>query len=376
MLPLISLTLGLSFLSGLNLYLATFLTSLGVHQGWIEPALHPAVAALGHPAVMVVSLFFFLTEFVMDKIPWVDSLWDGVHTIIRPIGAVILSLVLLDGAGLTSEGGTALIAALGGIIALSTHLTKTGVRLLLNASPEPFTNILASLAEDVAVASLVLLLLHAPVTGFGACLALLAGTWIVLPRLLRVVKTTLYLTWKKFSAAKSPTCEPQKILPAHLTAAQENQLRDLLKSGEAPVTPTAAWTVPCVTGKIRQMPSLRANRFGTLVSPADHPGTLAFLYQGWFRPGSVRLSLVGCTIRQETSMLSENLVIHHPEEGLQLVFRFIRSEAGLVSTLVSDLRRRLGLEAPALLASTQRSLPVPLLEPATQVWTAPQSWRH
>ena len=372
MLPLISLTLGISFLSGLNLYLVTFLTSLAVQQGWIDSALHPAVAALGHPAVLVLSLGFFLTEFIIDKIPWVDSLWDSVHTVVRPVGAGMLSFIILRDAGLTSDSTTAILAGLGGVIALSTHLTKSAVRLLLNASPEPFSNILASLAEDITVACLLLLLFKAPVTGFAACLVLLAGTWMVLPHLLRILKTSLWLMWKKFTAVRSAPLPPDGVLPNALTIRQEKQLYDLLETEASGVAPAAAWAVPCITGKIRQFPSLRAHRFGTLVLPAQHPGTLAFLQRGWLRHDAVSLSLAGCTVRHETTILSENLVIHHAVDGPQVVFRFIRGEALLVADLVADLRCRLGLEAPAIGSTSNQSLP----SRATTVWTAPPGLRH
>ena len=366
MLPFVCFTFGLAFLCGLNLYLAAFLTSLAVQHGWVDAALHPALAALGHPAVSVVALLLFLTEFVLDKIPWVNSLWDAIHTLVRPAGAMVLSWVVFSGMGLSVGGSMVLLIALSGLIALSTHLTKSGVRLLINASPEPFTNILASLAADIVVVSLLLLLINAPVTGAAACLALLAGTWIALPRLLRLVRTSLYFLVKKLVG--SPTTE-QTTLPVALSWAHGEQLRNLLP--ESGGGASAVWAVPCVSGNCREVPGLRPNHRGTLVAPSGHPGTLFFFYRGWFRRYAVPLSLAGCTVRQETTFLSENLVIDHAADGQQAVFRFTRAEALLTAGLVGKMRSSLGLDAPSGLASPA----MPAVEQATEIWKLPDSLR-
>lgn len=374
MLPLISLTLGLALLCGLNLYLVVFLSSLAVPLGWVDPSLQPLLAGLGHPAITVVALLLFLVEFVFDKIPFADSLSDAVHTVIRPFGAVALSLVLMRGMDLPGPVGAMLLAALAGVIALATHLTKSGIRLLINASPEPFSNILASLAEDLAVALLFLLLIHAPVTGLALSLALLAGTWILLPRLLRAVRTTLFLVWKKITASGNSRLAAGTPLPAALGVEQEMACRRVLETGG---DPAPAWAVRCVTGKIQQSPGLRANLFGTLVAPADHPGSLIFLFRSGFRWRAVRLSLAGCTVRQESTRLSQNLVIHRAADGCHVGFRFPCAEAAVVDQLVPDLRRRLGLEAPSLLPGVGVASPPPLPpERATEVGTPPPSLQH
>jgi len=222
MLHLLSFTGGLAFLCGLNLYLATFLAGLAVRQGWVESSLHPALAVLGHPALMTIAAVLFVIEFFADKIPWFDSLWDAVHTLIRPLGAVGLSLAISQAASFDATV-TTLVAVTAGGIALCTHLTKSGVRLLINASPEPVTNVLASLAEDVSVVLLLFLLVSAPVTGFAVCLALLAATWIALPRIFRLVKTSLFLLWKKLFG-KVPAGSHSGKLPDALTVAQETLL--------------------------------------------------------------------------------------------------------------------------------------------------------
>jgi hypothetical protein len=340
MLPLLSLTWGLAFLSGLNLYLATALASIAVRSGWVDASLHPALEFLGHPALLTVALVMFVVEFFTDKIPWVDSLWDLAHTAIRPLGAAAVTWGIAGAAGL--ENPTALgVTAVAGFVALCTHLTKSGVRLLINASPEPVTNILASLAEDIAVLLLMLLLINAPVTGFAACLVLLAVTWITLPRLFRLVRTSVYLMWKKVFGS-APTWLHTGRLPASLTSRQET----LLTETAGPDATPAAWTLGCAAGKSHGLPSHKPNRFGTLIAPAHHPGTLVFIRQGWFGGQGVRFSLAGASVRRESTFLSENLVIHRADDGFQATFRFTRAEGPLVARLVADLQSRLGLAAP------------------------------
>ncbi len=347
MLHLLCLTFGLAFLGGLNLYLTTFLTSVAVSQGWVNLSGFPAFAVLGHPAIMIVALILLVVEFILDKIPWVDSFWDAIHTLIRPAGALALSLAVASAAGLgTAASVTVALVAVG--LALSSHLTKSGLRLIINASPEPFTNILASLVEDAAVLLLALLLFKAPATGFTVCLALLAGTWMALPRLGRLVKTSLYLLWKKFSGGSAWRGVHAGDLPAALTVAQETQLRTL----PGLEMETASWAVPCASGRSDGLPGHRANRFGTLISPAGQPGVLVFLAQGWFRPHAVRISLAGATVRQESSFLSENLVLHRADDGLHLVFRFPCAEAPMVARLAAGLQAGLGHRAPQPVPAT------------------------
>ncbi len=133
-----------------------------------------------------------------------------------------------------------------------------------------------------------------------------------------------------------------------------------------------AWSTACVTGKIRGEDGLRGNLFGTLLSPAAHPGTLVFLTKGWFRRRAVRLSLAGCQVRAESSRLSADLVVFRPEDGRQLVFRFTRAEAPVVARLSQDLNARLGLAGPARAPTGQ----LPPAEAATEVWTIPGSLRN
>jgi len=111
-----------------------------------------------------VALVLYVVEFVADKIPWVDSAWDAVHTLIRPVGGAFIAVASLGEATPMTEG---LMALLGGAVAAGAHLTKAGTRAVVNTSPEPVSNWALSLAEDVFVVGLGILTLSYPVAAFG-----------------------------------------------------------------------------------------------------------------------------------------------------------------------------------------------------------------
>ena len=142
-LPEIAVAAALAWGSGLRLYAVLFLVGLAGWLGWIELPIH--LRLLAHPLVLGASGFMTFVEFFADKVPWLDSVWDAVHSFIRiPAGAALAAAVFAD------SGGAVMLAAaiLGGGVAAGTHLAKAGGRAVINTSPEPFTNWSASLLED------------------------------------------------------------------------------------------------------------------------------------------------------------------------------------------------------------------------------------
>jgi hypothetical protein len=133
-----------AFASGLNVYATVAVLGLSAHYGLV--ALPDQFRALDHPVVIGAALVMYLVEFVADKIPWLDSVWDAVHTVIRPLGGAFVAVSALGDA---SPAAGALAALLGGTVAMTSHLTKAGTRAAANASPEPFTNWILSFAEDI-----------------------------------------------------------------------------------------------------------------------------------------------------------------------------------------------------------------------------------
>jgi hypothetical protein len=143
---LLALAAGLGWASGLRLYTTLFVIGLAGKLGWV--ILPGGLRLLEHPWVLGAAAVMLLLEFFADKIPLLDSVWDTVHTFVRiPAGAALAAMVF-GGQGL--EWQTAM-AMLGGTLAAGTHFTKAGTRAMINASPEPFTNIAASFGEDVVV---------------------------------------------------------------------------------------------------------------------------------------------------------------------------------------------------------------------------------
>lgn len=184
---IVALAAALGWASGIRLYLVLFLVGLADRMGWV--AMPEGLHVLSHPLVLSASGLMLVIEFLTDKIPWVDSIWDAVHTFVRiPAGALLTAAAFgaLDSHG--GAAGTLAAAIVGGSLAAGAHLTKSGARALVNTSPEPFSNIGVSLGEDLLVpGGLALALLH-PYVFFGL-LALLIGIalWL-LPRAGRLVR--------------------------------------------------------------------------------------------------------------------------------------------------------------------------------------------
>lgn len=176
--------LGLSVVSGVNLYLAVLVAGLGHRLGWF-PGLPPELAVLGHPALLALAGLLFLLEFLADKVPFVTPIWDGVHTVIRPLGGALLAVGAVGQAPPLLQ---ALALVAGGSIALGTHGTKMGARLLLHAHPEPASHSAVSLAEDLGVVALVVLAFRHPAVAVPVLLALLAALAWLLPKVLRALR--------------------------------------------------------------------------------------------------------------------------------------------------------------------------------------------
>ena len=140
----LSLALGAGFSSGLNLY-ATVAT-LGLLQRFGIVHLPASLQVLAHPWVIGIAAGLYLIEFFADKVPYFDTIWDFIHTFIRPPAAALLAYAAAGGAGAEWHWGAALLA---GSVALTSHGTKASARAAVNTSPEPFSNWTLSLGEDV-----------------------------------------------------------------------------------------------------------------------------------------------------------------------------------------------------------------------------------
>ena len=150
----IGILAGSGWASGINLYLVTLLLGFASRLGWGDV---PEVFA--RIDVMIVAGILFVVEFFVDKVPYLDNVWDSIHTFIRPIGAAAIGVVI---AGDATSIGAALGAIVAGLLAINAHGAKATTRLAVNTSPEPVSNVSLSIFEDLSVAGLLALALAFP----------------------------------------------------------------------------------------------------------------------------------------------------------------------------------------------------------------------
>ena len=175
--------------SGVNAYLVVLM--LGLLGRFTDLADVPD--ALTRTDVLVVAGALFAMEFVADKIPYIDSTWDAISTAIRPTAGVVIAL-LLSGDATTLE--QAIYAAVGGGTALASHAVKGGLRAAINTSPEPVTNVTASVTEDITVAGVVLLAVYHPWWALGITATLLVLGSILVFLVMRRVRRGLH-RWRE-----------------------------------------------------------------------------------------------------------------------------------------------------------------------------------
>lgn len=182
LLEILGIAGSVTLLAGWRLYLCVLATGFAMRMGVLPLPEHlETLRVLANPWVMGVAGFAALVEFFADKVAWLDSLWDTVHTVIRPFGGALLALAVID----PGDPATQAIAfILGGGASLLAHGGKAGARAVVNASPEPFSNIVVSTGEDIATAGLLYLAYAYPVAAAGVALVLLAlaVTLLVLAR--------------------------------------------------------------------------------------------------------------------------------------------------------------------------------------------------
>lgn len=176
-------TLGFSFAAGVNLYATIAILGLAARYGWVD--LPAQFQAFNNPFIIGTALVLYLVEFFADKIPYVDSLWDIVHTAIRPLGGALIAVATLGDA---SPGVEGLVALLGGTVAAGSHLTKTSTRAIANTSPEPASNWALSFGEDVFVVGLGYLALAHPIAALIVAVVLLVLIAIFAAVIVRTVR--------------------------------------------------------------------------------------------------------------------------------------------------------------------------------------------
>jgi|SRR5687767_3986154 len=259
-----------SFAAGLNLYLTVALIGISSRLGWI-PTLPPELSGLENAVLLATAIILYIVEFVVDKIPHVDSVWDALHTVIRPVGAGLLAFLALDTAPLHFQMAAAVFAAL---VALAAHGSKAGLRLRLNTSPSRVRTTVISTLEDVCAAALAVVALRYPVAALGVGAASLALVALLGPGSWRA----LFLAVSAFTARiraffGSAGWHPMTELP--------QQLQDLVEP-----LPLGRGEPRAFRAALKGVPGVGAYRCGWLVLSYDRA---CFLYQSVFGGRSLPL---------------------------------------------------------------------------------------
>lgn len=281
-------TLGLSFVAGIRLYATVLALGLAIRLNWLHlGANQEALRTLAHPAVLAAAAIAYLAEFFLDKTPWVDSVWDSFHTFIRPIGAAMLAAAAL---GPIDPALKLVLIILCGGVAFASHSSKAATRFVVNHSPEPFSNVAISLAED-ALAPIGLWLSFAhPLLVLVLVVAFLAGFVWVTPKVFRAIRLPLTALWvwlKRGSGKKRGGTSPR---PVPTLRPEASRALGVVAANACPIAGSCAqFAAECLgqqtpalgirAAATKSIPGLR-NSIGYLVIGRDD---LAFVAQRWFR---------------------------------------------------------------------------------------------
>ncbi len=354
-LPQLGVALGLASLSGINLYLTTFLAGIVIRCDILHLAeRYESLAVLGHTWVIVVAGVLFFLQFFADKIPLVDSLWDALHTFIRPVGGALLALQALGHMPVYMQVIAALLA---GGATLTTHGAKAGTRLLINHSPEPVTNVAMSVAEDTAVVGGVALTLLKPVIAlvFFSCLILIL--WLIFPRLWRMTRVTLWLGWHKL---QMPRRKELADVTTELKPEIAGETLDLLRLFAGLSESDVDWTTRCLSGKAKGIRGLVANLDGTLIVPLKSDCVYFAASKGW-RGRLFKVPLEGAQIELESKFLSEAVTLTAAHSRAE--FHFPRGQNEKAEMVAMRLRQML-VKTPSPAITHE---PEPMVETETPV---------
>ena len=275
--------------SGINLYASVLVTGICVRAGWISDP-HPSLLVFASWPVMVVAGVMYAAEFFADKIPYLDSVWDFIHTFIRPLGAAALvfaSLSKLD----PTVAVTAALAA-GGVTTVS-HTAKAGGRTLINISPEPASNIAVSLVEDLFALGLVALAMRHPFIAAGVAIAVFILLLILVPRLFRWMLFTFSAILLGIKSIALKKCETEP-LPAEHAALLGHASPKL--------------SVKC---KSYRVPGAGGRRGYISILPEG----LAFTYSKWFWQRAWHLDLASVTAAHASRKLLVDVLEIHYKDG-------------------------------------------------------------
>lgn len=326
-LEILGTALGLTALAGINLYLTVFVTGLAIKMGWLTN--YPAgLEVLGDPIVLIVAGVFLAVETIADKVPYVDNAWDAVHTLIRPVGGMLLALTAVGDVTPTAQ---VLAALMGGSVAFTSHSLKAGTRLMVNASPEPVSNIVLSTVEDGVVIAGTWLAIKHPIIAMVVVVVFLVAFWYSAPKFYRMLKAHAAGVWHRLvywrRRADGSGAAMSRELPAF---AHETWL--MVQREDEQV----AWAVPCYSGR---MNTIGRHVRGCLVGTTD--GRLFFMGRKNFRSRVRQLELSQAEVLQDAGLVFYRLTVKGRDEEL-IGLKFTRKHAGQVPPVVDWINANRG----------------------------------
>ena len=329
MLQSLAVALGLATLSGFSFYLTVFATGLAIRFEWIQLApQYESLAALGSTTVLVVSGVLFFLEFFVDKVPWVDSIWDAVHSIIRPFGGAFLAVETL---GHPNTIFDVLFGILAGACTFAAHSVKAGTRLIVNQSPEPYSNVVVSLAEEALVVAALAVLWTSPVAAFLALIVAFSVLVYYLPAVWRAIRIRIWFIVQKLNQPPGPPLSDD--FPRRLPS-RFNQIFRRLKNDRPR---TISWAALCVSARGKQ---IGRNRFGYLVATEEDRTKVFFLTRTWLRGRARMFEIENFEVSFEPRFLYDELQLLGSSKRQRYTFKFDRGRATLAARIAADLEAR------------------------------------
>jgi hypothetical protein len=323
----LSVALGFATLAGINLYLTAFVTGLAIQFHWVILAeRYHELTVLGEPAVLFVTGALLLTEILADKVPWVDSVWDAFHSLIRPVGGGLLAVSAI---GTTRPEYDVIVALLGASAASVSHGFKSGTRLAVNHSPEPFSNCVLSVTEDAAVLGGLSLMAIDPKILAGICVVFLAIAIYSFPRILRRLRGFYWLLFRNVLGDGPVGGMGHSLSEPELEAVSR-------EVGE----PRVLACMPVLTSRVRQLAGMCPWLVGRLVV-IDGPNQprLLLVAKRWrgyccaeFPRGTLRVS-------RQVGLLGEKVCVDDPSGKFQVTFRLPRGMDALVQAVINTFER-------------------------------------
>jgi hypothetical protein len=316
--------LGLTALAGINLYLTVFVTGLAIRMEWLTN--YPqGLEVLADPVVLIIAGVFMVVEAIADKCPYVDNAWDAIHTVIRPAGGIMLALVAV---GDVTPAAQVVAALIGGSVTFTSHSLKAGTRLLVNTSPEPFSNILLSTAEDGFVIVGTWFAIKHPIVTMVLVVVFLVAFWYSAPKFYRMAKAHMVGIWHRIlarrrevgGAAELPDQLPSTAHETWLTVQREDE--------------SITWAVPCYSGR---MTDIGRNVHGCLVATSDQ--RLFFMGRKSFRARVRQLNVGKSKVLQDPGAVFHRLTIKMID-GETVALKFTRKYAGHVPSIMGWIKQK------------------------------------